>query len=215
MYFKNIVALFTAAALCLPTAAIAQNTPVGPDADKAPIGAPSGEKTGDLRIIVLQGEGAINNVQTHLGTAPVIEVRDRNDQPLDGATVVFELPRTGAGGSFPAEQLTFTGRTNRQGQVGTPTFLPNHQTGRFSVNVTANLGNSVGYARIRQTNSERALSGDTTRAHKSNTWKVLGILAAGAAVGGVVLATRGHSNSTTPATTVTLTPGLITVGAPH
>src|SRR5690349_15894995 len=112
MYFKNIVALFTAAALCLPSVAVAQNTPADRSMEKPSVGA-SVEKASDLRIIVLQGQGAMNNVQTRTGTAPVIEVRDRNDQPVDGANVVFELPRTGAGGSFPANQYAFAGRTNR------------------------------------------------------------------------------------------------------
>src|ERR1051326_7129387 len=120
MYFKNSITLFTAAVLCLPIAALAQDVPAGASAIKASAGASS--KDGDLRIIVLQGEGSVNNIQTHSGTPPVVEVRDRNDQPLDGATVEFELPRMGAGGSFPANQLTFTGRTNRQGQVGIATF---------------------------------------------------------------------------------------------
>jgi hypothetical protein len=213
MYFKNIVAVLTAAALCLPTVAVAQ--PADPGTGKVSAAAPAGEKTANLKIIVLQGEGAMNNVQTHTATAPVVEVHDRNDQPVDGATVLFELPRTGAGGSFPAAQLAFTGQTNRRGQVGTPGFLPNHEAGRFNINVTANLGNSVGYAKIRQTNSERVSVGETTRAHKSKTWKVLAVVAAAAAVGGIVLATHGHSNTTATPTTVTLTPGPIGFGAPH
>lgn len=212
MHFKNIVALFTALALTLPTAAIAADKDTGKSAPTV-----SGERLGDLRIIVLQGEGAINNMVTHAGIAPIVEVRDRNDRPLDGASVRFELPPTGTSAAFPAEQLTYTGRTNRQGQVGAPALMPNHQAGRFSINVTAMLGNSVGYAKIRQTNSDRVVAGVTTTAHKSNTWKWLAVVGAGALVGGIVVATHGSSNTATvvPPTTITLSPGPISVGTPH
>jgi hypothetical protein len=209
--FKNIVALLTAAALSLPPLA-AQGMSSGPNSGKPPASASSGEMVADLRVIVLQGEDAINSIQTREGTPPVVEVRDRNDRPVDGANVVFELPRAGAGGSFPGQQLTFSGQTNRQGQVGVPAFVPNRESGRFSINVAATHGSSMGSARIRQTNSPRAMSTETSPAHKSGKWKLLAIVAAGAAAGGVILATRKSSAATPPS--VTLSPGTVTIGAP-
>jgi hypothetical protein len=38
-----------------------------------------------LKIVVLEGEGAVNIIQQKTAVAPVIEVRDRNDQPVAGA----------------------------------------------------------------------------------------------------------------------------------
>ena len=44
-----------------------------------------------LRIVVIEGEGEINVVQQKAATAPLVEVRDRNDQPVAGAVVRFTI----------------------------------------------------------------------------------------------------------------------------
>src|SRR5688572_15794414 len=44
-----------------------------------------------LRIVVLEGEGAVNIIQQKTATAPVVEVRDQNDLPASGATVRFAI----------------------------------------------------------------------------------------------------------------------------
>src|SRR5262245_60598590 len=40
-----------------------------------------------LQIVVIAGEGAVNIVQQKTAIAPVVEVRDRNDQPVAGAVI--------------------------------------------------------------------------------------------------------------------------------
>ena len=40
-----------------------------------------------LRIVVIAGEGSVNIVQQKTAVAPIVEVRDRNDLPVAGATV--------------------------------------------------------------------------------------------------------------------------------
>src|SRR5690349_11490647 len=42
-----------------------------------------------LRIVIVEGEDAVNIVQQKTAVAPVVEVRDRNDQPVAGAVVNF------------------------------------------------------------------------------------------------------------------------------
>ena len=44
-----------------------------------------------LKIVVVDGEGAVNIIQQKTAVAPVIEVRDRNDQPVSGALVRFAI----------------------------------------------------------------------------------------------------------------------------
>src|SRR4051794_41845060 len=53
-----------------------------------------------LQILVIGGEGSINNVKQRTAREPVVEVRDRNNRPVAGALVLFEAPGNGASGSF-------------------------------------------------------------------------------------------------------------------
>ena len=52
-------------------------------------------QSGGLKIVVVQGEGAENNLRTRNATQPVVEVRDDGDKPVPGAEVVFQLPPAG------------------------------------------------------------------------------------------------------------------------
>ena len=46
-----------------------------------------------LKIVVLEGEGAVNIIQQKTAVAPVVEVRDRNNQPVSGVFVIFKSRR--------------------------------------------------------------------------------------------------------------------------
>lgn len=54
-----------------------------------------------LRIVVIEGEGAVNVIDQNTAVAPVVEVRDQNNLPVAGAVVRFAI----AGG----KQATFAG----------------------------------------------------------------------------------------------------------
>ena len=43
----------------------------------------------NLKIVVIAGEGAVNVIQQKTAVAPIVEVRDRNDQPVAGVVVTF------------------------------------------------------------------------------------------------------------------------------
>src|SRR5690348_14430695 len=70
--------------------------------------------TSALKIVVIEGEGAVNIVQQKTAVAPVIEVRDRNDQPVAGATVNFVV-RAGRATFSGARTLSVT--TNAAGRA--------------------------------------------------------------------------------------------------
>ena len=108
-----------------------------------------------LTILVLEGENAVNDIRVPGTAMIVVEVRDENSKPVEGADVTFELPANGAGGSFANQQHRFMTRTNVQGQTAT-TYTPNNQSGRFDIQVTAAQGGRSGSTMIRQTNSLRA-----------------------------------------------------------
>jgi len=162
-----------------------------------------------LKVIVLQGQNSVNDTNRHIGIQPVVEVRDDNDLPVEGARVVFRLPPSGPGGMFDGKSYSKTVRTNAQGQAGISGFVPNSQQGEFDFHVTALAGNRMGEAVIRQTNAENRLVMVAPKPKKTPLWRNKYVLiAAGAAVGaGVAVAlTKGSGNKN-----VTITPGPVTI----
>ncbi len=100
------------------------------------VAAPSAQaqtspQAGRLKIVVVEGEGAVNIIQAGTAVAPVIEVRDRNDQPVAGAVVTFAI-RNGRAGFSGARTLTVT--TNAVGRATASGFAP---TGTGAVQISA------------------------------------------------------------------------------
>jgi len=190
-------------------------TPAVPQQPAAP--AVPAEPPGVLKVVVIEGEGAINNIRTRSATAPVVEVRDENDKPVAGAEVIFQLPPAGPGGVFHGWMRSQTVRSDAQGRAAASGYTPNDQAGRFNIKVTATLGKKTGSVVIGQSNAYRGGgSAPGVSGGRSNWWKiVLGVGAAGAVIGAVA-ATRGNGTSTPAATNpITITPGPITVGSPR
>ena len=52
-----------------------------------------------LKIVVLEGEGGVNIIQQKTAVRPLVEVRDRNNLPVAGASVTFSI-----GGGGPARR---------------------------------------------------------------------------------------------------------------
>jgi hypothetical protein len=201
-----LLAAFLAILIGLPAPAFAQQAPPPPQAEPAPATVET------LKLLVLQGQNAINGIRDGLATMPVVEVHDENDQVLEGADVVFELPATGAGGTFPEGGFVKTVKSNLQGQAGAA-FMPNPVTGRFTIKVTASLRNRTGHTTITQTNALDVAAVEKAGKHKITWWKLAIVGGAVALVIGIVLATRGGSSSSS-SNTITLTPGAPTFGTP-
>ncbi len=164
-----------------------------------------------LKIFVLLGDRAINSIGSRLATAPVIEVRDERNLPIQGAEVVFQLPAVGPGGFFNGQKLTWTGRTDANGQAMPTGFSPNQHPGRFGIRVTASYGGRVGRALIVQTNSPKPVPVEARGPKRSGWWKPVTIFGVGGAVGGIVWATRRGSERTT----LVLQPGTVSFGGPR
>lgn len=173
----------------------------------------------NLKVYVLQGQGAQNDTARGLAALTVVEVRDDNSKPVENAEVVFRLPNGGAGGVFAGQKQSFAARTNAQGQAEMKGFIPNAVPGTFEILVTATAGATMGQARIRQTNGTRLVSVVEPPKKRSflYRWRWPIILAAAGGTGlGIWLGTRGGSSSTTTATPPTvLTPGPIVIGGPQ
>ena len=81
----------------------------------------------DLTIVIVEGEGGINNIKKGIATKPVVEVHDRNKRPLAGALVTFTLPNYGASGTFADGSQVFTVTTDAAGRASAafgPMALP-------------------------------------------------------------------------------------------
>src|ERR1700694_4342263 len=73
--------------------------------------------SGKLNLVIVEGEGAINNVRQRTAREPIVQVEDENHKPVAGAAVVFTLPSQGAGGAFGGGAQSLTVVTNNQGQA--------------------------------------------------------------------------------------------------
>jgi len=174
-----------------------------------------------LKVFVLEGQGAVNYLPEKRGRTPVVEVRDENDLPVEGADVLFELPASGPGGEFPGSGRSKTVKTGVGGQAAAP-FTVNNEAGAFQIKVTAKIGDKIGRAVIGQVNSATpALMMPQKKTGWFTTRKML-ILSSVAAAGVVagVMASNGGSSSATPAApaappTIIITPGNPTFGGPR
>lgn len=148
----------------------------------SPVAAQQPGAPARLKIIVLEGQGAVNLLPSRTAVQPVIEVRDENDNPLEGVTVTFELPASGPGGIFPGGQPSQIGVTNRQGQVSTRGFVPNDRPGEFEILVRAEYQGRTAVERIRQANGYLTAE-EARRKRRRWLWPLIIMGSAGAAAG--------------------------------
>lgn len=174
-----------------------------------------GQTPTSLRIVIVEGEGAINNVKQRVNREPIVLVEDENHKAIAGASVTFFLPNQGPGGTFANGTNSLTTSTNAQGQAVARGIRFNNQAGTMEIRVAASLGGQTASAIITQTNVLGSAASGGSGGGMSRATKILILVAiAGGVAGGVIAAThRGGSTTATPTTTIT--PGTVTVGAPQ
>jgi hypothetical protein len=101
-----------------------------------------------LKIVVIEGEGAVNIIQQKTAVAPVVEVRDRNNLPVPGAVVTFSVGGNSA--SFAGAQ-TISITTNAAGRAAAASFSP-LTSGSVQIQVSAAFQGQTAAATIAQTN---------------------------------------------------------------
>lgn len=166
----------------------------------------------ELRIVVVEGEGAINNIREHTARAPVIRVLDAEERPVAGATVNFLLPDFGAGGAFPEGRTNLTTTTDQEGRAMARGLRPNNVAGRFQIRVSASSQGRSASSTISQVNVAPA-----ARSGSSKKKYIIAVLAAGGAAGAIFAAKgggKGTSAAATPGGT-TITPGSPVFGPPR
>jgi hypothetical protein len=179
----------------------------------------------NISVVVVAGEGAINNVSERVNREVIVLVEDQNHKPVTGAAVSFFLPNEGPGGTFPNGTNSLTTTTNEQGRASARGIQFNNQAGPMPIRVSASYAGRTASIIINQSNVLTGASsagrgiGGGAGGGMSRTTKILiigAIIGAGVAAG-VVVGSRGSSSSpTTPAgPTITITPGVPQVGGPQ
>jgi hypothetical protein len=169
-----------------------------------------------LSIRVLAGNNEMNDLERRVMAPLVVQVSDHEERPVDTAEVVFRFPVSGPGATFSDGKTSKSVRTNGEGQAAALNWMANGQTGRFQVHVTATYGNQVGETTLMMINVTRVV--DEKPKSKavgwwSHGWVKAAVIGGIVAIGvGVFLATHGSSKAS--GTTVGVTPGSPTIGAP-
>jgi hypothetical protein len=143
-------------------------------------------QTAPLRIVVVKGEDAVNIIQQKTAVAPVVEIRDRNNLPVAGATVTFTIGGNSAAFAGGAQTLTVV--TNAAGQAAAAGLSP-VASGAVQINVAAAFQGQSAIAAIAQTNVMTAAEAATAStaaagAGGGSTTGATGGAAGGAAGGG-------------------------------
>jgi hypothetical protein len=169
-----------------------------------------------ISIRVMQGDNAINSIRMRRGHDPVVQVFDSSGEPLANATVSFLLPASGPSATFGDSGLSLTVQTDNRGMAVGRGLIPNRLEGQFRIRATASARGESASATLTQTNAEAP-----TTSSKSK-WIALAAVLGGAAVGGIVLGTRGGSSDTpggstggTGSSTGTIVPGSPSFGPPR
>src|SRR5260370_39172391 len=171
-----------------------------------------------LNLVVLEGEGATNNIRQRPAREAIVKVQDENHKPVAGAIVVFPLPSNGAGGAFANGARTLTMVSDNQGQAVARGFRPNGLKGQFQIRVNASFKGQTASVAITQTNAVLAASGAATAGAgvSAKLIVVLAAIGAGAAAGGAWYATHsGTAAPTAPPIATTIAAGAASVTPPR
>lgn len=180
-----------------------------------------------LNIVVVEGEGAINNIRERVARDPVVRVEDENHKPVAGAAIVFTLPTEGATGEFTNGSKTLTAVTDSKGQAAAQGLKMNPISGKVPIHVTVSYRGLAANTSIMQfsvlppgAKPARVSSSSSSHGH-GLLIGVLVAVGAAAAGGGAYFATRSQSSSTastptpTGPTPIGITAGTGTIGGGH
>lgn len=176
-----------------------------------------------LNLVIVEGDGAINNIRQRTAREPIVEVQDENHKPIAGAVVVFLLPNQGAGATFAGGEHSLTVISDAQGRAVARGLRPNTVQGQYQIHVNASLNGQTASTVISQTNALAAAGAAGGAAAAGISGKVIAILIiVGAAAAGGAAYAATHSGSSSSSATIpagasgiSITAGSATVGPPR
>ncbi len=162
-----------------------------------------------MTIVVLAGEGAANNLGQIANRIPSVRVEDENQQPVDGAVLVFTLPADGPSGEFRDGSRTSIVTTNAQGVAEAAGLRANLMAGRVVIHAHASFRGLRATANITQFNvSVPGVSAGSRSGKRPMMWIAI---AGGAAAAGLAAGLGGRSGG--PAAPAGAPPVSISLGS--
>src|SRR5688500_11695499 len=165
-----------------------------------------------LRVVVLEGEDAVYIAQQKTAARPLVEVRDRNNLPVPGASVTFTVG-SGQPAAFGGGAQTVTVTTNASGQAAATGFSATG-AGKVTIQVQAAHQGQIASAAITQTNFVTAAAAAAAGVAATTT----GAAAAGSTGGGAAAGAAGVTGAAgagggISATTIAIVGGAVAGGA--
>jgi hypothetical protein len=137
-----------------------------------------------FRVVIIEGQGSLNNIETRAASDLVIRILDRDGRPVAGATVQFDAPSAGAGELFANGAPHFFTTTDANGIATASGTRNNGVAGSFNTSVHVSYqGRSVGEASIRQTNVSPQVAGIANRLQSNSKTQAGGLALSGSVVG--------------------------------
>lgn len=143
-----------------------------------------------LKIRIVEGDEAVNNVRQRVAREPIVQVEDENRKPVAGAIVVFFLPTAGSGASFPGGVQSLTVVADESGRAVARGLTSNTLEGKYTMRVTASHRGATGSADVKMSNSGPSIP----TVNPTTVWIIVAA-AAGGAVAGIVAASRSGGSS--------------------
>jgi len=171
-----------------------------------------------LRVRVVESGGPVYVTGSRTATPLVVEVVDENGAPVQGATVSFRLPASGAGGTFSNGLTTDVAIAGTDGRAAASSVRWNQTPGEFEIRVTAGKGGlraSAASAR-RLLPPAAGLPAVAGRSRRKLILIVAGV-AAGSVAAGLAVGRRNPASaaaSQPPAQTLSVGVPVITIGGP-
>lgn len=141
-----------------------------------------------LRLVVIAGEDAVNVIQQQTAVAPIVEVRDKNDQPVAGALVRFAI-RGGRGATFAGRRAVSL-TTDATGRAAVGSLAPG-SAGPVQIDVTATFQGQVARTTIAQTTVTTPAEAARARSSASSPGATRTGTSGAAPAGGVSAVTLG------------------------
>jgi hypothetical protein len=159
-----------------------------------------------LQIVILDGEGALNNIKLRTAHEPIVQVQDENHKPVAGAIVIFLLPNSGPGGTFLDGTNILSTTTDAEGKAIAHGLVPNKVTGQYQIQVQAKYNDLNAKTAIQQKNVSEKSSTQAHAGHPIVKWVLVSAAVGAGIAAGIVVSQSGHST--------TIKAGTPTVGAP-
>lgn len=161
-----------------------------------------------LNVVVVEGEGAINNIKRRTSRETIVQVEDQNHKPVAGAAVAFLLPADGPGGTFTGGAKSVSIVTGNDGRATMPHLQVNSNPGSYSIGVYASHAGLASSATISQSSIVGAGAAVSTAG-------IIGIVAGVAAAAGAALAvvSKGKSNAASPSQPAVTPAGSVSTGS--